>query len=60
MEKTRALNATSAFIDDLGIEISELKKDRHRLREDMGKKDLLIQKVRSVIQFANQNWKQSA
>ncbi|KAL5972036.1 hypothetical protein TSMEX_000223 [Taenia solium] len=45
-EKIGALEATTSFINDLGVELKDLKADRARLRGELESKNLLIQKLR--------------
>uniref|UniRef100_A0A158R6E9 RH1 domain-containing protein n=1 Tax=Taenia asiatica TaxID=60517 RepID=A0A158R6E9_TAEAS len=45
-EKIGTLEATTSFINDLGVELKDLKADRARLREELESKNLLIQKLR--------------
>lgn len=44
-EKAGTLEATTSFINDLGVELKDLKADRARLRGELECKNLLIQKV---------------
>ncbi|EUB63430.1 hypothetical protein EGR_01512 [Echinococcus granulosus] len=45
-EKAGALEAARSFINDLGVELKDVKADRARLRGELERKNLLIQKLR--------------
>ncbi|KAL5112491.1 hypothetical protein TcWFU_007324 [Taenia crassiceps] len=45
-EKVGTLEAATSFINDLGVELKDLKADRARLREELESKNLLIQRLR--------------
>uniref|UniRef100_A0A5K3FTX8 TTKRSYEDQ domain-containing protein n=2 Tax=Mesocestoides corti TaxID=53468 RepID=A0A5K3FTX8_MESCO len=44
-ENMRSIAAASSFIEDLGIEVNEIKSDRARLRSELEKKELALRKL---------------
>ncbi|VDD83802.1 unnamed protein product [Mesocestoides corti] len=54
-ENMRSIAAASSFIEDLGIEVNEIKSDRARLRSELEKKELALRKVSICNRFVFDN-----